>query len=99
MNPPPCINCISLAICRTRLIHNRDIGIYEVGEKTNLAVRFVIKDCKPAKEFIYINKQTFYNINEKRNVVLKTYNDYRCALLYDYFINLENSTIVTGVGM
>lgn len=91
------MNCISLAICRTRVIHE-DIKVYP-DDDPNMIVRFVIKDCKPATDFIYIKKQTIRYIDGRPNTVLKHYDEYRCSLLYDYFINLENSSIVTGAGM
>jgi hypothetical protein len=94
---PPCINCISLAICRTRLIHD-DLTIYP-DDDPDMVVRFVIKDCELAKDFIYVTEQKFTHIDGRPDTVLKLYDSYRCALLYDYFINLENSSIVTGVGM
>lgn len=86
MVKPPCINCLVLPMCRSYVYQNPDNH-----DKPNMIVRHAIHRCEPAKQYTYIHPQKIYHIDGTTSIQ-NTCDEYRLALLYDYFICLDETT-------
>ena len=86
MIKPPCVNCLVLPMCRSYVYQNPDNA-----ETPNSIVRWAIRKCELAKDYIYIHPQKIETL-DGRTIMLNHYDDYRLALLYDYFICNNEAT-------
>ena len=86
MIKPPCVNCLVLPMCRSYVYRNPD-----KQDTPNMIVRWAIRNCDIARDYIYIIPQEIETL-DGRVIIMNHCDEYRLALLYDYFICNNEAT-------
>ena len=79
----PCINCLTLAICRAQYLSNIDNTI-----SRSMKARFAINKCTLAKEYLYVHPTKFSvmkRANSSEETIINTYDAKRVNQILTYF--------------